>query len=70
MTVPAVVAKTAGSTVQLTKPPVHAVALDTAENVWRIYNSDNGRSHVSCADLTSAAKEVVRLNALSAKELF
>jgi hypothetical protein len=65
-----VVVKTAGGTAQLTKPPVHLIVPDPVENVWRIYNSDSGRSHVSCADLTSAAKEVARLNALSAKELF
>ena len=61
---------TAGGVTPLLKPPVHTIVVDKVNNVWQIVNSDSGRSHVNCADLTSAAKEVARLNALSAQEKF
>ncbi len=53
----------------LTKPILHVI-VPNKDSTFSIVNPDNGRSHITCADYASAAKEKARLDALSAQEKF
>jgi hypothetical protein len=49
--------------------PTHAI-VKNSDSTFTLVNSDTGRGHVTCGDISSAQKEQARLNAVSAQEKF
>lgn len=55
--------------VPISAPVVHQI-VPNKDGTFSIVNGDNGRSHINCADVASAAVEKKRLDALSANVKF